>query len=169
MYFLQRGEGTEKEKKRDINWSPLAHPQLRTWPATQACDLTGGNQTSDLSVLRPALNPLSHSSQGRTTGFVHPPGNKCQLPKVFFKKKYDMKCTARKGIINTKSIVTNHRTEFLLCSVFLDYVGGGQNYYLAFGQKAPKQDCDSAKVRKKHYSALDIITDKTVLSSLWRT
>ena len=41
---------------------PLARPQPETWPVTQACALTG-NQTSDLSVLRPVLNPLSHTSQ----------------------------------------------------------------------------------------------------------
>ena len=34
-----------------------------TWPTTQACALTG-NQTGDLLVCRPALNPLSHTSQG---------------------------------------------------------------------------------------------------------
>ena len=41
-------------------WLPLAHPLLRTWPATQACALTG-NRTSDTLVHRPALNPLSYS------------------------------------------------------------------------------------------------------------
>ena len=41
----------------------LAHLPLGTWPATQACALTG-NRTSDLLVCRPALNPLSHTSQG---------------------------------------------------------------------------------------------------------
>ena len=42
------------------------HPLLGTWPTTQACALTG-NQTSDLFVHRPALNPLSHTSQGWTS------------------------------------------------------------------------------------------------------
>ena len=43
MYvFLERGEGKEKERERNINvWLPLAHPLLGTWPATQACALTG--------------------------------------------------------------------------------------------------------------------------------
>ena len=41
---------------------PLTHLQLGTWPTTQACALTG-RQTSDLSVCRLALNPLSHTSQ----------------------------------------------------------------------------------------------------------
>ena len=46
--FLDRGEGKEKERERNINvWLPLICPQLRTWPAIQACALTG-NQTHDL-------------------------------------------------------------------------------------------------------------------------
>ena len=49
--------------KRYINWLPLSHPQLGSWPTTQACALTG-NQTGDLSVCQPALNPLSHACQG---------------------------------------------------------------------------------------------------------
>ena len=62
--FLERGEGRKEERERNINvWFPLAHPQLGTWPATQACALTG-NQNSNFSVCRPALNPLSHTSQG---------------------------------------------------------------------------------------------------------
>ena len=39
-------------------------PPTGTWPATQACALTG-NQTSDPLVHRLALNPLSHTSQGQ--------------------------------------------------------------------------------------------------------
>ena len=45
-------------------WVPLARPLLGTWPATQACALTG-NQTSDPLVHRPALSPLSHTSRGQ--------------------------------------------------------------------------------------------------------
>ena len=45
--FLERGEGRENERERNINvWLPLLHPQLGTQPAPQACALTG-NQTSD--------------------------------------------------------------------------------------------------------------------------
>ena len=44
--------------------SHLPHPQLGTWPATQACALTG-NRTGDLFVHRLGLNPLSHTSQGQ--------------------------------------------------------------------------------------------------------
>ena len=68
MYlFLERGEGREKERERNINvWLPLTRPLLGTWPATQACALTG-NQTCDLLVYRLALSPLSHTSQGSHT------------------------------------------------------------------------------------------------------
>ena len=60
--FLERGEGREKERERNINvWLPFTLPRLGTWLAIQTCDLTG-NRTSDLSIHRPALNPLNHSS-----------------------------------------------------------------------------------------------------------
>ena len=49
--------------KRSINGLPLAEPPPGTWPATQACALTG-NQTGDPLIHRLALNPLSHTSQG---------------------------------------------------------------------------------------------------------
>ena len=50
--FLERGEGREKERERNINvWLLLKWPPLGTWPATQACALTG-NWTG---------NPLVHS------------------------------------------------------------------------------------------------------------
>ena len=72
--FRERGRegGREGEKHqharetsiRNINvWLPLTGSQLGTWPAPQACALTG-TQTGDLSVCRPVLNPLSHTSQG---------------------------------------------------------------------------------------------------------
>ena len=38
-------------------------PLLEPWTATQPCALTG-NRTGDPLVRRPALNPLSHTSQG---------------------------------------------------------------------------------------------------------
>ena len=64
--FLERVEKREK----NINvWLPLAHPPLGTWPTTQACTLTG-NRTSDPLVHRSALNPLSHTSQGKLQTFL---------------------------------------------------------------------------------------------------
>ena len=50
--------------KRNINQLPLTYLQLGTWPTTQVCALTG-NWTANLSVHRPALNPLSHTRQGK--------------------------------------------------------------------------------------------------------
>ena len=48
--FKERKGGRKKGREtsvceRYINWLPLTHPQLRTWPTTQACALTG-NWTS---------------------------------------------------------------------------------------------------------------------------
>ena len=61
--FLERREGREKERERNINvWLPLMHPPRGTWPATQACALTG-SRTGDPLVHRLVLNPLSHTSQ----------------------------------------------------------------------------------------------------------
>ena len=63
--ILERGEGREKERKRNINvWLPLTRSLLGTWPATQACALTG-IQTCDPLVCKSALSPLSHTSRVR--------------------------------------------------------------------------------------------------------
>ena len=62
--FRERRKGKEKERERNINmWLPLAGSLRGTWPTTQPCALTG-NRTGDPMVCRPALNPLSHISQG---------------------------------------------------------------------------------------------------------
>ena len=51
--------------ERNINvWLFLARPLLGTWPATQACVLTG-NQTGDPLRRSPVLNPLRHANQGQ--------------------------------------------------------------------------------------------------------
>ena len=68
--FLERGERREKERERNINvWLPLVHPPLGTWPATQACALSGNQTGGDPWVLRMALNALSHTSQGSALFF----------------------------------------------------------------------------------------------------
>ena len=68
IYFREKGEGGEKERERNMDVCLVAShtPQPRIWPATQARALTG-NQTGNLSVRRPVLSPLSHTSQGDTT------------------------------------------------------------------------------------------------------
>ena len=53
---------------------PLTSPPVRTWPTTQACALTR-NQTGEFSVHRPALNPLSHTSQGKPAILIGLGGN----------------------------------------------------------------------------------------------
>ena len=58
-----RVEGREKDKERNINWLSIACPQPGTWLTTQSCALTR-NRTGNPSVHRPALDPLSHTSQG---------------------------------------------------------------------------------------------------------
>ena len=48
--FLERGEGREKERDRNISvWLPLTRPPLGTQPAPQAWALTG-NRTGDLCL-----------------------------------------------------------------------------------------------------------------------
>ena len=63
--LLEKGEGRERSiNVWEIHWLVASHtPPLGTWPTTQACALTR-NQTNDLLVHRPVLNPLSHTSQG---------------------------------------------------------------------------------------------------------
>ncbi|KAF6119697.1 hypothetical protein HJG60_010145 [Phyllostomus discolor] len=68
--FLEGGEAREEERERSTSvWLPLLCSQQGTWPATQACALTG-NRTGDPSVHRPTLSPLSHTSQGSPVFFL---------------------------------------------------------------------------------------------------
>ena len=71
--FLGREEGREKEREisvcqENIHQLLLECSQMGTWPTTQACALTR-NRTSNALVRRPALNPLSHTSQGHMVYF----------------------------------------------------------------------------------------------------
>ena len=66
LFFLERGEGREKERKRVIDQLPLAQAPTGDQCATQACAPTG-NQTGDLSPYGMILNQLSHDGQGLTT------------------------------------------------------------------------------------------------------
>ena len=68
IHFQRQGKGGRK-RERNTNWLPLAHSQLMTWPTMRAHAQTG-NRTDDLLILRPALYPLSHTSQGSATGFL---------------------------------------------------------------------------------------------------
>ena len=69
ILFIFRERRREGERERNISiWLPLACPLLGTWPTTQTCALTG-YQTSDHLLHSPALNPLSHTSQGPSLYF----------------------------------------------------------------------------------------------------
>ena len=76
--LLERVEGKEKERERNINvWLPLTRPLLGTWPINQAGALTG-NRTSDPLVCRLVLNALSYNSQGLMV-FINYESNPCLL------------------------------------------------------------------------------------------
>ena len=58
--FLERGEGREKERQRNINMLlPFTYPLTGTWPATQASALTG-NRTGDPCSIHWATPARSH-------------------------------------------------------------------------------------------------------------
>ena len=69
LFSEREGKGGRKRIRetsmcgRNINWLPLACPQLGTQPTIQTCALTG-NQTGNLLVHRRVLNPLRYTSQG---------------------------------------------------------------------------------------------------------
>ena len=65
--FTKRGR--QGERGRDTSIGYILHdPQLRTWPATQTCALTG-NQTSDFLVCRTTPNLLGYTSLGEINSF----------------------------------------------------------------------------------------------------
>ena len=69
--FLERGEGREKERERNINvWLPLSCPLSGAWPATQSCVLTG-NQTGNPLVLRPGTQSIEPLQPGLFSLFSH--------------------------------------------------------------------------------------------------
>ena len=65
IYCLERGEGKEKEGEK---LQCVVAPHM---PSTGdlACSAQAGNWTSDPSVCRPSLNPLSYTSQGTMYNF----------------------------------------------------------------------------------------------------
>ena len=64
LFIFREGEGREKKRERNLDWLPLEHPQLGTWPATQAC-APPGNQPGNILVCGTMPSPLSHTSEGR--------------------------------------------------------------------------------------------------------
>ena len=66
--YLERQGGRKRERTIDV-WEihrsgASPHPRPGTWPPAQACTLPG-NQTGDLSIFRPVLNPRSPTGQGK--------------------------------------------------------------------------------------------------------
>ena len=63
--FIYRERGRKGEREGEKHQCVVASHALplETPPATLACALTG-NRTGDPLVLRPALNPVSHTSRG---------------------------------------------------------------------------------------------------------
>ena len=70
IYFQRQGREGQREGEKHQCVFVSRCPQLGAWPTTQACGLTE-NQTSDTLVHRPALNPLSHTSQGSQSSFCY--------------------------------------------------------------------------------------------------
>ena len=62
-FFRERGQGERKEEKHQCVVASRVPPIGDLAHTTQACALTR-NQTSNPLVRRPALNTLSHTSQG---------------------------------------------------------------------------------------------------------
>ena len=65
--FRESGKEGERETETSMcerHIDRLPCPQLGTWSATQTCVLTWNQTGGDLSLYRPGLNPLSHTSQG---------------------------------------------------------------------------------------------------------
>ena len=64
LFIFREGKGERKRGRETSMCGCFSRtPPLGTWPAIQACALTG-NRTGDPLVCRPVLNPLSHTSQG---------------------------------------------------------------------------------------------------------
>ena len=65
ILILERGEGREKERERNIKWLPLMRPPppSGTQPATQACAPTHSG-TGNLLARKVTLSPPSYTSQG---------------------------------------------------------------------------------------------------------
>ena len=64
--YIFRERGREDGRETSMCGCLFCAPLLGTWPTIQACALTG-NWTTDPLVHRPALSPLSHTCQGRST------------------------------------------------------------------------------------------------------
>ena len=69
LFVFRRGERRGRERETLVCGCHLCAPNRGTQPATQACAQTG-NRTGHPLVCRPALGPLSHTSQGNNIPFL---------------------------------------------------------------------------------------------------
>ena len=89
-----------RERGREGDWVGEKHryvvtscmPPTGNWPETQACALIG-NRTGDPLVCRLALNPLSHTSQGRAPHLRANFINECFRRKAW--KSYHKNCQCK--------------------------------------------------------------------------
>ena len=67
LFIFREGKGGTKRGRETSMCGCLVHAPYwgPAWPTTQACALTG-DQTSNPLIRRLALNPLNHTSQGKT-------------------------------------------------------------------------------------------------------
>ena len=107
--FIFRERRREGEREGEKHWCVVAShkPPLGSWSATQACALTG-NRTSDPLIHRPALNPLSHTSQRCSNLYFH---QQCiyipTLPNQHFISSYFIFCHAdvdKDSLLNQTSV-----------------------------------------------------------------
>ena len=115
--FIFRERGREGEREGEKHQCVVAShaPLLGTWPATQACALTG-NWTGDHLIHGPVLNPISHTSQGRCLVFK-------ELP-VYFAVAYRTVPTVSELVWCPRAI-----TEHEDWQIFVSY----SNYLISLG------------------------------------
>ena len=92
--FRQRGREGEREGEKHQCVVVYCMSPLGTWPTTQTCASTR-NRTSDPLVLRPALNPLSHTSQGCSQQILINTGKEEKLGTLHYKQRGSL--LGRKG------------------------------------------------------------------------
>ena len=63
LFIFREGKGGRKRRRETSMCGYPSHALTGDLPASRACALSG-NRTGDLFIRRPALNPLSHTSQG---------------------------------------------------------------------------------------------------------
>ena len=90
-FFRERGKEREREERNINVWLLLPRPLYGTWPATQARALIG-NPSGDSLVHRPALNPLSYTSQGYKETFYQAKVSIHRLPSVIVLKLMLIQC-----------------------------------------------------------------------------